>query len=206
MTVEVRRGTPADVDAAATVLGMAFAEAPWTRWTVAADRHVERITSLQRLVMERAVLPFGEVWLAVDAGPIAGVAMWMLPDRAPQPAVWEEIRAATAVLEGDRHEYAEAAEPLLTRLKPDSTHYFLGAVGVRPDRQRRGIATRLLTPVLERADAERVDAYLETSEPSHVDFYVGLGFTVTGECQIPHGGPRVWAMTRPPRTGPSPSR
>ncbi|MEP6624075.1 MAG: GNAT family N-acetyltransferase [Acidimicrobiia bacterium] len=198
MTLEVRRGTAADVDAAARLLGVAFAESPWTRWTVAADRHSERIGSLQRLVMEGAVLPFGEVWVARDGDVLVGVAMWMLPDRVPPPTVWEEMRAATARLEGDRHPFSEAAERLVARLRPRHRHFALGALGVAPDRQRQGIATRLVSPVLGRADREMVDAYLETSTESNVAFYTGLGFAVSGECRIPDGGPPVWAMTRAP--------
>jgi hypothetical protein len=38
---------------------------------------------------------------------------------------------------------------------------------------------------------------LETSSEPNVRFYQRLGFAVTGQVQVPDGGPRVWAMRRP---------
>ena len=193
---EVRPGTLDDVDAAAAVLAEAFADSPWTRWTVDPERHIERIGALQRLVMERAVLPFGELWVACVATEVVGAAMWMHPDRIPHPAVWSSMSAETAALEGSRHDASVMAEQTLAFLKPAARHYYLGAVGVVPAHQGRGIGAELLTPVLRRADEEFVDVYLETSTESNVAFYRRLGFTTVGEHQIPDGGPHVWAMIR----------
>ena len=53
MTITVRRATEADINAAASVLANAFHGYPFLLWTVAADRHVERIAGLQRLALER---------------------------------------------------------------------------------------------------------------------------------------------------------
>ena len=193
---EVRPGTLDDVDAAAAVLAEAFADSPWTRWTVDPERHIERIGSLQRLVLERAVLPFGELWVACVGTEVAGVAMWMHPNRIPHPAVWSSMRAETAALEGSRHDASVIAEEMLAFLKPATRHYYLGAVGVVPVHQGRGIGAELLAPVLRRADDESVDVSLETSTGSNVAFYRRLGFTTVGEHQIPDGGPHVWAMIR----------
>ncbi len=198
MNLEIRRGTAADIDAAAAVLAAAFADSPWTGWTVDACDHTERIAALQRLVMERAVLPFGEIWVAIAGRMVVGVALWMDPRHAPHPEVWAGMRDETVALEGDRHHASAAAELALAHMKPGEPHFFLGAVGVQPDQQRRGIGARLLAPTLARADEQAIGAYLETSTASNVAFYERLGFTVTGECVIPDGGPPVWAMTRRP--------
>ncbi len=195
---DVRPGTLDDAASAAAVLAQAFADSPWTRWTVDPERRTDRIRSLQQLVMERAVLPFGELWVASAGTEVVGAAMWMHPDRVPHPAVWSSMTAETAALEGSRHDASVMAEELLALLKPTTRHYYLGAVGVVPARQGRGIGTALLTPVLGRADEESADIYLETSTQSNVAFYSGLGFEVTGQHQIPAGGPHVWAMTRVP--------
>ena len=195
---EVRPGTLDDVEAAAAVLAQAFADSPWTRWTVDPEYHIDRIASLQRLVIERAVLPFGELWVASVGTEVVGAAMWIHPDRVPHPAVWSSMSAETAALEGSRHNASVMAEEMLAFLKPPTRHYYLGAVGVVPARQGRGIGAALLNPVLRRADDESVEVYLETSTDSNVAFYAALGFVVTGEHQIPDGGPHVWAMSRVP--------
>jgi hypothetical protein len=47
--------------------------------------------------------------------------------------------------------------------------------------------------------AERA-VFLETSDRANVELYERLGLSVTGEIEVPGGGPHVWAMMR--RTGP----
>ncbi len=58
------------------VLGEAFAEYAWTRWTVDAVDHQSRITGLQRLTLEHVGLAFGEVWVTTCNGIIESVALW----------------------------------------------------------------------------------------------------------------------------------
>ena len=194
--VTVRRATERDIDDACAVLADAFADSPWTRWTVDADRHGERIEALQRLAMERLALPFGEVWVACEGQVIVGVAMWMLPDVDVPANVSRAVDPMQQSLEGERHDASRIAEAAAAHLRPSDPHYFLGTVGVQLDCQRRGIGAALLQPVLNRATAEAACVYLETSTPENVAFYQGLGFTVTGDQDIPDAGPHVWAMMR----------
>ena len=186
-----------DAPVASAVLGDAFADSPWTRWTVDADDHVARITALQRLVIEQVAIPFGEVWVAEDEqARIASVAIWMLPAPPVPPAVWESIATAQSELEGSRHSASVAAEAAVLPLRPVVPHYYLGAVGTRSDCQGRGFATAVLAPVLERATVEGAIVFLETSKLRNVAFYERRGFVVTGELDVPGGGPHVWGMTR----------
>ena len=67
MSVGVRRAADCDVDEASAVLADAFADYPWTRWTVESHRHRERVEGLQRLSMDRIALPYGN-----DASAIVG--------------------------------------------------------------------------------------------------------------------------------------
>lgn len=194
--ITVRRATERDIDDACAVLADAFADSPWTRWTVDADRHGARIEALQRLAMERLALPFGEVWVACDGQVIVGVAMWMLPDVEVPAEVLLEVDPIQESLEGVRHAASRIAEAAAAHLRPSEPHYFLGTVGVRLDRQRRGIGAALLQPVLDRATAEGACVYLETSTSENVAFYERLGYRVTGEQETPDAGPHVWAMMR----------
>ena len=62
--IETRRAGPDDLRPASEVLGEAFADYPWTRWTVDPDDHQARITRLQLLALENLGMAFGEVWLS----------------------------------------------------------------------------------------------------------------------------------------------
>ncbi len=194
---EVRRADLQDADAAAAVLADAFADYAWTRWTIEADDHSARIGGLQRLFIEQIALPYGEVWVAEDErATIASVAVWMTPTSSVPESDVEATAQSQAELEGDRHDASVLAEAACRPLRPVVAHYYLGAVGTRTDRQRQGLATAVVTPVLDRALAEGAMVYLETSDRGNVEFYERLGFAVTGEVDVPGGGPHVWGMSR----------
>ena len=197
----VRQAGVADVDAASAVLADAFADYPWTRWTVERHRHTERVEGLQRLFMDRIALPYGEVWVACDeVDNVMSVAVWMLPNSAAPASVLDEIGAAQATLEGARHEASVKAEVCVAALRPATPHYYLGAVGTGRDRQREGLGTAVLTPILDRADRENEPVFLETSTAENGRFYAGLGFVTVSEADVPDGGPHVWAMIRDRRS------
>jgi predicted N-acetyltransferase YhbS len=55
-----------------------------------------------------------------------------------------------------------------------------------------------MNAVLEKADAEGVGAYLESSKDTNVPYYRRFGFEVVGEIHHPNG-PTMWRMWRDPR-------
>ena len=197
MTITVRRATEADINAAASVLANAFHGYPFLLWTVAADRHVERIAGLQRLALERLTIPYGECWLALDGETIVAVAAWMPPAFELPASVAEDMAALRAELEGDRHEHSLAAGLVTEHLRPPGPAYYLGTVGTLTSRQGEGIGRAVLAPVLDRLDGEHAAAYLETSTANNVAFYERLGFAVTAHATIP-GGPDTRVMLRTP--------
>ncbi len=138
--VRVRRATTSDIPAAARVLTEAFADYPWTRFTVAADHHTERIEALQRLLLERVALPYGTVHLATLRGDHAepdAVAVWLPPEPAVPEAVWTDLAGVRAGLLGDPAGAAAVADNASAALRPATDHWLLATVGVRPHSQGR---------------------------------------------------------------------
>ncbi|MBA3653343.1 MAG: N-acetyltransferase [Actinobacteria bacterium] len=195
----VRRAGVGDLDACASALGDAFADYPWTRWTVDARAHRRRIEDLQGLALERLGLPFGQVWVGTVGRAVECAAIWMHSTVAIPATVLDAIAAEQRALEGDRHAASQAAEAVVAPLRPEVAHWYLGAVGTRPRSQRLGLAGAVLAPGLDAADSSRTPTFLETSSESNVAFYESLGFEVAGEVALPDGGPHVWAMLRAPR-------
>jgi hypothetical protein len=74
--IEIRRGRSEDLKRSSGVLGEAFADYPWTRWTVDPDDHQARITRLQLLALENLGLAFGKVWLGSLEATTQSVAVW----------------------------------------------------------------------------------------------------------------------------------
>ena len=122
--VRVRRATAADLDSAADALAEAFADYPWTRWTVDADGHVDRVRALQRLFIERVALPYGEVWVATDGnGTVIGAAIWSVPGVEVPASVLRDVDAQRAALEGGRSEASNRAEAHVAGSRPTTPHY-----------------------------------------------------------------------------------
>ena len=86
----------------------------------------------------------------------------------------------------------------IERAHPREPHHYLAVLGIDPPYQGRGLATRLLSPTLARADDEGLTAYLETAKESNVALYRRYGFEVTRDLRV-GDAPPIWLMTRPPR-------
>ena len=78
-------------------------------------------------------------------------------------------------------------------------HWFLQTIGVDPQFQGRGYASKLLTPMLSRIDEESLPCYLETLEEQNVGLYEHFGFKVIEESKVPNTNLTNWAMLRPGR-------
>jgi ribosomal protein S18 acetylase RimI-like enzyme len=78
-------------------------------------------------------------------------------------------------------------------------HWYLWALGVEPGHQGQGIGSRLIQPVLARADKDGVPCYLETQTEGNVAFYQKQGFEVVSDGWVPEQEIRVWTMLREPQ-------
>lgn len=196
--IVTRRADSSDLDRAAEVLGDAFADYPWTRWTVDSSDHQRRIIALQRIALEHFAFEFGEISVGVVAGEIQSVAAWSDSAAVSAGTVDEAVQRQVAGLEGSRHEASKAAERQVEPLHPNKQHLYLGAIGTSRAMQGRGLATKTLTPLLQVSDDRALEVWLETSSQSNVEFYRRLGFDVADHLVIEGGGPDVWVMSRQP--------
>ena len=142
----------------------------------------------------------GTVYGAFDDGRLAGVAVWTQPSapgnstaRSRANILWLRMLFPRATLE-----VFEMFERL-GHLHPDRPHWYLAFVGVDPDQQSRGIGARLLAPVHERADAERVACYLETPFARTHPFYERFGYSVREELRPLATDAPLWTMLREPQ-------
>ena len=195
---EVRTAGPADRDAIASTLAAAFYDDPVMSWILADDRsRHRRLTGMFDVLMRGHYLALGTVWTTPQH---AGAALWAPPGRAIIPGA-TVLRQSPRFLRalGRRALLALRALSHAEQQHPKEPHWYLGVLGTRPDDQGKGVGSALLGPALERCDIEGLPAYLESSKESNIAFYRRHGFEVTGEIQLPLGGPVVWPMWRDPR-------
>ena len=78
-------------------------------------------------------------------------------------------------------------------------HYYLSLLGIGDAQAGRGLGMALLRENLIRIDAERMPAYLESSNPANNHRYESAGFVPVVSFRAPGDGPLVTGMWREPQ-------
>ena len=81
----------------------------------------------------------------------------------------------------------------------DNYDWYLYNLSIKKDAQGKGIASKLLRPMLQFCDDERMVAYLETNKASNVDLYKHYSFELKKEEIIPKTTVTHYAMVRHPQ-------
>ena len=87
------------------------------------------------------------------------------------------------------------------KLKKDFTEnydWYLYNLSIKKSAQGKGLATKLMFPMLQFCDDERMVAYLETNKESNVGLYRHYGFDLMKEEKIPNSSVTHYAMVREP--------
>ena len=99
-------------------------------------------------------------------------------------------------------------ETYAMNLKKEFTeHYdwYLYNLSIKKEAQGKGLASKLMRPMLQFCDDERMVAYLETNKEANVSLYRHYGFELMREEQIPKSTVMHYAMVREPDGNSSPS-
>jgi GNAT superfamily N-acetyltransferase len=140
------------------------------------------------------------IYVAKDQDQVVGVACWASPGSYPAPmkdqllqsiqAFWALFLRPKALIDGLRYIAA------IDKAHPKAELWYLGLLAVRPSHQRQGIGSLLLAPVLEEADAQGHDAYLETQKEDNLAYYRRVSFDVSSTLHPVPTGPPLWTMRR----------
>jgi ribosomal protein S18 acetylase RimI-like enzyme len=197
---ELLRLTPKERDAGAAVLGRAFTEYELFRYYFPDETERRAAADTFSFIVLSVCLKYGEVYASSEK--LEGVAAWLPPGKA-HFGVWQTIRSVplSILLRFARQGAARMracgryGDKLHRRLVP-YPHWYLQIVGVDPAHQGQGFSSRLLRPVLERIDRERMPCYLETNASKNVAIYRRFGFEVLSEDKMPGTEVTTFAMLR----------
>lgn len=203
-TDELLRLTLKECDAGAAVLGRAFAEYELLRYYFHDETQRHAIADTFVLIALSVCLKYGEVYATSEK--LEGMAAWLPPGKAPFGG-WQIIRSVPlSVLfrfarQGANRlrSYGAHVDKLHRRLVPHP-HWYLEIIGVDPAYQGHGFSSRLLRPMLERIDRERMPCFLETNTGKNVAIYRRFGFEVISEDKLPGTEVTSFAMLRKART------
>lgn len=195
--------TPIDIStlvAVREVVARAFHDDPMIEWLFPhPDQRLDAAAVWLGLFVE-AFAQGGHIDQLEEDGKVVAASAWRtaLQDRPPFAPLPNLLGLITAFVGRERTQEILKGFAMLGAAHPTEPHAYLQLLAVTPDCQGRGLGRRVLQPCLDASDAAREGVYLETMTERNVKFYRSLGFEVTAEMELDGGGPRTWAMYRPP--------
>lgn len=184
----LRQATLSDVPRLSQTLAAAFHQDPVFEWLLPVEH--KRPAGLRRFFTIELLavgLARGTVWTTAE---LEGGALttepgnWRLPlhtllAHGPAFARAFGARLPRAALLLQRVELRHVRKP----------HHYFPAIGVAPERQGRGLGSKLMAPTLARCDEQALPAYLEASTERNAALYERLGFRVIDELRYGNGQP-----------------
>jgi len=203
-TNKLLRLTVKERDAGAAVLGRAFTEYELLRYYFPDKTERRAVADTFGFISLSVCLKYGEVYATSEK--LEGVAAWLPPGKSPF-GVWQVIRSVPLSIlfrfgrqgAGRMRAYGRFVDDLHRKLVP-YPHWYLQIIGVDPAHQGQGFSSRLLRPVLERIDRDRMPSYLETNAGKNVTIYRRFGFEVVSEDKMPGTEVTTFAMLRKAQT------
>jgi len=185
---------------ASQMLARAFQDGPINLYAYADDANAKsRLPYVYEFVL-RYYLRYAQSYTTSEK--LEGVAVWQRYKKIKisywhlltSGAIWSAIKMGARV--GKRMEpffgYVEKKHTELVSFP----HWYLILIGVEPESQGRGYASRLLRSMLSRIDEEGLPCYLETEKEKNVTIYEHFNFRVIDEFIVPETTVKLWAMLR----------
>ncbi len=196
-----------DVERVAGMLGRSFHDDPLMIYAYAEGERNEEDSNNFFLAAVKYCLKYGMVY-APTAG-IEGAALWLPSNKCPitfsrmlrTSSLWSMLKMIRKIGIERINRLARIGGSLdkaHTRLTAFD-HWYLQTLGVDPEYQGRGYASRLLRPMFTRFDEKGMPCYLDTLNEKNVTIYEHLGFEVLEKSNIPDTDITFWAMLRKPR-------
>lgn len=184
----LRQATVSDVPRLAETLAAAFHRDPVFEWLLPAEH--KRPAGLRRffeIELLAVGLARGTVWTTAE---LEGGALSSAPGkwRLPLPTLLAHGPAFARAF-GARLPRAAVLLQRVERRHVRGPHHYFPAIGVAPERQGKGLGSKLMAPTLARCDEAGLPAYLEASTERNAALYERLGFDVVDELR--YGGDQV---------------
>ena len=193
-TPTVKSANAEDEALLAGVLTLAFMSDPVMRWLW--PNPLDYLTNYPLLVScfgGRAAFKHHSAQYLEDW---SGAAVWL------PPGVEIDVDGVLAVMRSSLSEkklqQALAVLEQMGSYHPKEPHWYLAIIGADPSCQGRGNGSVLMRYALEACDRDKKVAYLESSNPRNLSFYLRHGFDLLGAIKV-DDSPLVCPMMRKPR-------
>lgn len=190
-----------DLDRLAEVAADAYQDYPLHNWLTKGKYDAKA----SRLIMQISLKTMTEdAVIYADSEEINGFAAWL-------PFGFTGNKALPFLLNGGLSLILHSGLGIIGRLlryenyamglkKEFTDHYdwYLYNLSIKKDAQGRGLASKLMRPMLDFCDEEKMVAYLETNKEANVGLYRHYGFDLMKEEVIPQTPVMHYAMVRHP--------
>jgi ribosomal protein S18 acetylase RimI-like enzyme len=191
--------TLSDLPRATEVMSSAFRDDPlWVYLFPEVEQRQRILPKFFRVVLTLGISS-GQAYGV--GSPLEGVAVWGAPDSKstfnlplllqnglPQLVLsrfpFRAIKAAKIFGQFERMHREYAPMP----------QYYLTTIGVRPEAQGKGIASKLIKPFLAKSKDEGCTVYTETITPQNVSLYQHYGFKVMEQYSVPRTDLNLWSF------------
>lgn len=182
-----------DAERVLAVLTLAFADDPANRWLFPeAAEYLRHFPTFAR-ALGGAAIPSGTAHVTGD---YTGAALWLAPGTGPdEEALTRLIEDAVAP---DKQGDMAAVVEQMGQHHPHEPHWYLPFIGVEPMHRNRGLGSALLRQRLAECDADRLPAYLESTNARNRPLYERHGFEAIAEIKV-GTCPTIVPMLRRPR-------
>ncbi len=194
--VAVVEASRADDPTLAASLGEAFVDDPAWAWMYPERERARRLSMMFDALLG-ATRRSGATILTDEAR--RGTAIWQRSERRDLGARGN-LAVVFAMVRGRAHlRRGQALARHLAAHHPREAHWYLTTLGTDPAHQGTGVGSALVRHRLDAVDRDGAAAYLEVLVEANLAFYARFGFEVTGQFDVPDGGPHVWTMWRDAR-------
>lgn len=176
------------------MLARAFAADPAYRWIHPGEREWQRAGPR---FFAALIAHFRRHGVAVQSACGGAALLGAGPDPIPHGAQLALAARLVAGL-GLRLPRGVRVGAALERLRSTEPHGYVAILGTATERRGRGLASALLRIAISHADARDIPLRLETADEQNLSFYARHGFETAAETAVSGGGPRLWALCRPP--------
>ena len=176
------------------IIGDSFADDPVNQWIFGGRGGITKYYTqmAKKLYLRQG---FGHVMEDQTGG-----ALWLRPGIDKQIPLIKSLDIGLSMIRHNGFKSLSrgmAVDDGLAKKKPSEAHYYLFAIGSRPQHQGKGVGSSIIKAGLGIVDHAHLPAYLESSKESNLPFYQRFGFEVTEKFVPAQGCPPLWLMWRP---------
>jgi len=168
---------------------LAFANDPLTNYLFSSEKEKQELLPFYCEFRIKYGIRYGEVYATSEN--IEGFAVWVKPKNIDM-TMWRMFRVGGIklfrILRGELKEKIMELLQHTSKLQHETTtesHWHLTPIGVDPEHQGKGYASKLMKAMMKKFDEEKASCLLETQSEKNVEIYKRYGFKVVYKGTIP---------------------